>query len=446
MSTRRAFFLRSDLISKLLTGHMNKVRGSGLFRQEALEHQKQHRLVGEIVLVQPLPFTLFMWLAIIAALIVVGVLTFSTYTRKATVSGQLVPNAGLVRMTAPEAAVISKQLFTEGARIQKGQTLFELSLERMGRADRSTQAESSRQITARMASLREELGKMDLVAKEEESAALKRRDRLADEIKQARQEAGLAQQRAAISASAVERYKDLQRQNFIPELQVREKQQVLLEHQIAYQTLQRTISTAQRDFEEAQSTLTNLPLKQSAQKLAVERSLALAEQELAEVEGRRQITIVSPVEGVATASMASVGTSVQVGMPLVSIVPHGAQLQAELMAGSQAVGLIKQGQQVALRYSAFPHQHYGRYTGQVASVSKAPVMAGGGAGADQNNTANPLYRVLVTLDSQSVRSKDRELALAPGMTVEADLMLETRSLGAWLAEPLHTLRAMVASR
>ena len=91
-----------------------------------------------------------------------------------------------------------------------------------------------------------------------------------------------------------------------------------------------------------------------------------------------------------------------------------------------------------LRYQAFPYQKFGHQTGEVVQVSRAPLQpaeltslalpAGGGS--------EPLYRITVALDRQSVAAYGQAQALVPGMQLEADVQLDRRRLVEWLFEPV----------
>jgi membrane fusion protein len=52
-------------------------------------------------------------------------------------------------------------------------------------------------------------------------------------------------------------------------------------------------------------------------------------------------------------------------------------------------------------------------------------------------TSEPLYRVLVELDQQTVSAYGRAEPLKPGMTVDADILLDQRRLIEWVLEPLY---------
>lgn len=69
-----------------------------MFRQKALDAQHAGGL-GEIVLIRPVSFTFLTLLAAAMALLVVGFFLFGSYTKRSTVSGQLVPPAARSRCT-----------------------------------------------------------------------------------------------------------------------------------------------------------------------------------------------------------------------------------------------------------------------------------------------------------------------------------------------------------
>ena len=94
-----------------------------------------------------------------------------------------------------------------------------------------------------------------------------------------------------------------------------------------------------------------------------------------------------------------------------------------------------------LRFEAYPYQKFGHMPGVVRSVSRVtapPAELGvGEAGAE------PVYRVTVELDSQSVTAYGQSHEVQAGMAVEGDVLLETRRLYEWVLEPLYTLTGKI---
>jgi membrane fusion protein len=97
-----------------------------LFRQEAVFHATRRRLSGAVVLATPLSVRC---LGLVLAAIVLAAVIFvsiASYARKATVTGWLVPDQGLIRATASSAGFISSMEVKEGDRIERGAKLAEI--------------------------------------------------------------------------------------------------------------------------------------------------------------------------------------------------------------------------------------------------------------------------------------------------------------------------------
>jgi membrane fusion protein len=124
-----------------------------------------------------------------------------------------------------------------------------------------------------------------------------------------------------------------------------------------------------------------------------------------------------------------------------SIVPADASLEAHLYAPSRAIGFLQPGQPVYLRYQAFPYQKFGHHEGIIDSVSRAPFngaeLTSRPAASTQAN--EPVYRVVVRLKKHAVTVNGQELALQPGMQLDADVALERRRLIEWMLEPVYKI-------
>ena len=114
---------------------------------------------------------------------------------------------------------------------------------------------------------------------------------------------------------------------------------------------------------------------------------------------------------------------------------------------------VRPGQRVLLRYDAYPYQKFGHYEGTVTSVSRATVSPGelaglpaateaGGLAAD---AGEPVYRVTVALDRQTANAYGAPAALQPGMTVQADVLIESRRVWEWVLDPLYALTGRAAA-
>jgi membrane fusion protein len=109
-----------------------------------------------------------------------------------------------------------------------------------------------------------------------------------------------------------------------------------------------------------------------------------------------------------------------------------------LLVPTRAIGFVAKGQDVVLRYEAFPHERFGQYRGVISDIGRSVWTAGERVGP--LSAREPVYRVDVALDKQSVAALGQEFPLRPGMLVNADLLLEKRTLLEWIFEPVLQLK------
>jgi membrane fusion protein len=97
---------------------------------------------------------------------------------------------------------------------------------------------------------------------------------------------------------------------------------------------------------------------------------------------------------------------------------------------------------VVLRYDAFPYERFGQYRGSVADIGRNVWAPGDRVGPV--SVREPVYRVDVNLERQAVSALGQEFGLRPGMVVNADLLLEKRTILEWIFEPVLQLKGRVA--
>ena len=128
---------------------------TSLFRPEAIEGRRQQWL-GEVRLTRPVSVTSLMFLLLGAAIAVGAWLVVGEYTRKAHVSGVLVPEQGWLRLVAPQQATVVERRVAEGQSVRSGDVLFVLSLDRQTR-DGAARERIQRSLDVRQRSVTESL-------------------------------------------------------------------------------------------------------------------------------------------------------------------------------------------------------------------------------------------------------------------------------------------------
>lgn len=419
-----------------------------LFRSEVLA-QRQTQWLGTVMLAPRASFRWFTLFAIAAASAILALLFFADYTRTARINGWLLPQGGVVRVHAPRPGIVNNLNVKEGARIRKGDALLTLSDELQSTTLGATQAQISLRLGERRASLADEREQQARLLAQQGRALASRTGALRLEQLQLERDIELLQQRVAIAGRAEAMHREQVALGFISEMRLQQVQAELLDQRGRLGAAERSRLAAIRERQMIEAELADLPLKFGKETSTLVRGIAQLEQERAESEARREIVVLAPHDGTVTAIHAVPGAKADTGTPLLSIVQPGMQLEAHLYGPSRTMGFVRPGQRVLLRYEAYPYQRFGHHVGVVASVSRAalspgelpPQLAGMGnlTGLVAGAASEPIYRITVNLDSQSVMAYGAPLPLQPGMTLEADVTLERRRLFEWVLDPLYTI-------
>ncbi len=422
---------------------------TSLFRPEAVDGQRQSWL-GGVKLIRPLTLTVLTAFTVGVAALVVAYLFVGEYTRKAHISGVLVPDLGLIRLVPPQTATVLETHAREGQAVRQGDLLFVLSVDR-ATLNGDTQAAVQQSLAARERSLQGSVRQQSLLLQTQRTGLERRLADMRRELGQLDAEVATHEQRLLLAQQAQARLESLRADNFVSTAAVQAKSEELLGLKAQLQSLARQRATQLREIGTLEAQQRELPLQAQALQGETERNLAVLAQEALENEARQRIVVRAPQDGVLTAVMAEPGQSVSPAAALASLVPAQARLQAQLYAPSSAIGFLRPQQAVLLRYQAFPYQKFGHYPGRVLQVSRTPLQAselaglslstaatGAGAGALSGgpNTGEPLYRITVALDQQAVSAYGQAQALSAGMQLEADVLLDRRRLIEWLFEPV----------
>jgi len=196
-----------------------------------------------------------------------------------------------------------------------------------------------------------------------------------------------------------------------------------------------------RDQGAARVELESSGLKKANNAAAIDRQISEIEQQLTEMDSRREVAITAPADGNVTTILAEAGQAAVPGTPLLSILPAGAELEAYLLVPTRAAGFIRPAQTVALRYQAFPYQRFGHSLGEVREVGRTIIQP------NETNSPvqvqEPVYRVTVHVPSQHVAAYGQSLALRSGMLLDADVWIDRRPLIQWIFDPLLSVAGRV---
>jgi membrane fusion protein len=360
------------------------------------------------------------------------------YARKETARGALISTAGTVRVFARSGGAVKGLVIKEGDQVEAGEALFTIDSQQ-GLEEGGTLA---------AALLRSLDAQIQLIGQQIDAEP----KRIANEIVRldATIESVKAQQRAidaqrALQAERIDAAEERRRglaqlyqKGSVTKVTLQEQEGIHLASRQSLADLDRQLAATERELEQSRLQREQLPVQQGERLSQLRLSLADRERDRTEAAARGAQVVRSPVRGRVTALQINNGQIVDQSRPLLTLVPDGAELKAELFVPSRAIGFVKVGQPVRLMVDAFPFQRFGVQKGHVETVSQTVLAPNEILAAI--SVKEPAYRVTVRLDRQDVDAYGMQVPLQPDMSLDADIVLEERSLVAWLFNPLLTAR------
>jgi hemolysin D len=168
---------------------------------------------------------------------------------------------------------------------------------------------------------------------------------------------------------------------------------------------------------------------------AVRETIAEAEEQMKKTRKLNElVTLEAPADSVVLKlGKASIGSVVnsqdQNAEPLITLVPLGRELEAEVGVNAQDIGFIRVGDDVQIKLDAYRYMEHGTAKGIVKTISE------GSFTADEGNVARPpFFKVRVGLTDTHLRGVPETFRLIPGMTLMADIMVGRRTILSYLVE------------
>lgn len=411
-------------------------RELALFRQEAIE-AKSHRLHGDVILQQSLSSR-----AITAAiLLVVGAavawVVTGSYARTETARGILAPVAGSSKIHALRPGVITDLLIKEGDQVKAGQKLAIIKIESPNAAG-TLGTEEQLKSNAEQAGLAKQ--QIALSSRRSQSEVSRLDGIIAGLRAQTKTIEEQIRLQSDIVASVTRSYEQIApvvEKGYVSRLEYERRHQAVLGERESLSRLQQQLIVTRTDIARSTKERERAMLDGQNEQASVQSNLQGLFQQRSKIEGDSSYAIVAPVSGRVTSLQASVGGTVAVAVPLMILIPDGAQLRADIFVPSRAIGFVRPGQEVRLLYDAFPYQRFGSFAARVETISRQAV-----AGQETNapfKIDEPVYRVIVVPDRQQVNAYGQRVGLQPGMTLAANLVLERRSFLDWVLDPVRAV-------
>ncbi|MCF4172388.1 HlyD family efflux transporter periplasmic adaptor subunit [Vibrio mediterranei] len=418
-----------------------------LYRPEYFEAQKSDHQ-GSILIDASLNQHLFVAASVFVLTTIICFVVFAEYTRRDTLNGVVSPTGGIVKIQANDEGYAEKVLVTEGEKILSGAPLYEIKTERYDQFGQGVKKRIVTTIENQIALLNERRSKE--IEKSQHQLEVIDDDliRLSEEANILKVVVDLSEQELSLAQSLVDKQQVLVNKQFISSIELQRQRLELITLEAKVQNQRLSLQRLGREKANREETRETLQLELEIALQDIDRQLQQIVQNKMEYFFQTDTQIVSPINGVVASIFVKEGHSVNKGQPLLVLIPEGEEpVFVELYAPSRSIGFIQEGQDVRLRFDAFPYEKFGVQQGVISSISKSAVTAEmlpnspliqsqlsrthGGVG---------LYQVRVKLDKPTITVYGEEQMFVPGMTLTADIELDTRKVYEWLLEPLYTVK------
>lgn len=413
-----------------------------LFRTEALEHQKD-ALHGEVLIIPSLSHKIITSVLVLWVMAVAVWLFSSGYARQETVTGWLEPPTGVVRVYASNSTGKIKQiLVSEGELVTSGQPLVIVNgdriLENGDNLEKLLLDEYESQRLLLSSQIESSISIYDVKLKDvEQQIEASRQDlaRLDEQI-------ATVKQRHTILKSRVQNSLKINQDGHISDVEYETQVEQELAVRSEYQSLMRSHVNQLNRIEQLNTQLELMPKEQQDTIAQINSALSDIAQKIAQLHGQKAHVVKATVDGIITNLQVRTGQQASSTLPLMSIVPEDTLLEAKIVVPVRAAGFVQDGQQLTVRYDAFPYQKFGLYSGTIDSISSTIILP-------NEITAlpvaidEPVYVIKARLNERHITAYGSKLALKSGMTLSADIQLEDRSIIEWLLEPIYSLKGRI---
>jgi hemolysin D len=386
----------------------------------------------------------------------------------AVADGKLVPSSYLKIVQPAEQGIVKEILVKEGERVAPGQVLVRMDPVLTDADVKSIQAEydnkrlALRRIDAQLSGkpLGKESGELFAQVSAQYAANVRAYESaLAQErslLTKARHDLEAAQATKSKLEQVLPHYLEqekafekLSRDGFAGRIMYTDKQRERIEKEQDLRTQEFTIRSNQALIEQSEQKITQITADYRRQlqteRVEVAAQLERATQERAKLEHRHELLeLRAPQAGVVKdLATHTAGTVAAPGTILMTLVPEGDKLVAEVWVSNQDVGFVRPGQEAKLKLAAFQFQKYGLVRGKVlhvnADATEAPsANTRSDALTGRDRPMGPLaFRALIELARQELIADGERYPLQPGMQVMGEVHLGTRTILEYVLSPVQ---------
>lgn len=268
------------------------------------------------------------------------------------------------------------------------------------------------------------------------------------ELSTVREQLAKLQATLPLAAKREDDFLALQAQGFVSQHAGQDRTQVRIE-------MERDLATQRARLQEVQAAISQAQNALAAWRTDTLRSLnerhakadlqarALGAESQKTGQREKLTTLTAPVAGtVQQLAVHTTGGVVTPAQVLMVVVPHEAQVTAEVTLENKDVGFVNVGQAAEIKLETFTFTRYGTVPAKVKTITADAVMQQPAMQADHNGetkaTGGAIFPAILTLSANSIVVDGKPIRLSPGMNLTAEIKTGKRRIIEYLLSPVQS--------
>lgn len=411
-----------------------------MFRKEVFEERKIGYL-GDVHISSPVSYIFLGIICLLITGLIILFLFLGDYTHRETVTGVIIPSNGVVNITSGKSSGVITEIYVrQGESVKSGSKLFKVindsSIDGTGSVQdivngniKKQIKEMSKEIDDNKKLLNKELKSVNTTL----SLLYKKKEETIDQIK-------TVSNKVEEDKKFISLISGVYKKKYISELDMRQQKIQYSNDVQNLKSLNIQLIETIKQIKDNEYKITSLPLEYSIKNGQISNRINEMNSTISQNSSDRENIITSKTDGVVSSILFYRGQNISSGETIISLLPNDSFFIAELFVPSNAMGFIKEGNKVVLRYQAYPYQKFGQQYGKIYQISRNILTPRELTSVTGSQIQRPFYRVLVKLEYQYVPVYDKKETLMSGMLINADILTDKRTLIEWVLEPLYGLK------
>ncbi|WP_234498141.1 HlyD family secretion protein [Vibrio maritimus] len=410
---------------------------TALFRKEVIE-AKKNRLNGSIILTPHISLQSIVILFFLSFVIMMIYATQSSFYRKETVNGYLIPKKGIVKIFSGRNGVIDDLFVVEGQKVEQGQPIARILNSQNLDSGVELSAELIKEIDTQIDALTKEIHTIKKVFVKDELRIERQLNQLQRSLLAIEKAKATSQKRLNLKQQRLTNNKILYDKGFLSSTLLASMEEELLEAISLSERLDQEIASISVEIDSLHSQKLALPEQLELKKLSTQRLISELQAKKLELNNQYAFIKKAPETGVVTAIQSTLGSQINPISPILTIIPEDSPLEIELLLPTRSAGFVKIGDPVRIRFDAFPYQKFGLAKGRIINIDKSLLLPTEKTLPIKVDEA--VYRVRASLLNQNIHAYGKYFPLKVGMIGNADIIIEKRTLLEWLLEPIYSIK------